>query len=219
MTEGPRRPPLVLFDLGGVLVENLGFERLAAWLPEPVTMDALKERWLRSPAVRAFELGSIAPRDFAEAFLAEWALPGPAADFLATFEAWLTGFFPGATDLLADLRRRHRVACLSNSNVLHWARFDGFRGHFDVALSSHLLGEVKPDAACFARALVACDAAARDVVFLDDSWSNVVAARTLGLRAHHVTGLDEVRAALVQDGLIGLACTKLPSSSTRGMTY
>ena len=55
-------------------------------------------------------------------------------------------------ELLARLRTDFRTACLSNSNELHWRKFDGFAGLFDIALSSHRLGVIKPDHAAFVRA-------------------------------------------------------------------
>jgi len=38
------------------------------------------------------------------------------------------------------------------------------------------------------------------VAFYDDSFANVAAARTLGIRAFHVNGLDELRSALDAEG-------------------
>jgi glucose-1-phosphatase len=200
--ESANAPRLLLFDLGGVVLENATFERLNVLLPEPADVASLKTRWLRSPAVRSFELGLVAPSDFATAFMAEWRIADTTAAFLDEFMSWPTGLYPGAAALLARLRRRHRIACLSNSNVLHWHRFDGFREHFDVALSSHLLGVIKPDAACFEKALHVLGVPAADVVFFDDSTLNVDAATALGIDARHVDGYDELERVLDAQGLL-----------------
>lgn len=187
------QPAVLLFDLGGVLLENTGFERFNALLPSPIPAEELKTQWLASPAVRAFEAGRSTPEVFAREVVSEWRLPiGPTA-FLEAFTGWPKGLYAGASELLAALRERYVVACLSNSNVIHWQRFDGFRGHFDIPLASHLLGEVKPDPQCFERALQACDTTAREVAFFDDSLTNVAAARSLGIESFHVNGLPEVR--------------------------
>ena len=122
--------------------------------------------------------------------------------FLAEFTRWPKGAYPGATDLLTTLRRTCRIGCLSNSNALHWARFGELLSHFDIALSSHLLGAIKPDHACFMRALQECGVEARDVAFFDDSQTNVEAARDLGMTAFHVNGLDGVRLGLEECGLM-----------------
>ena len=194
------RPAVLLFDLGGVLLENVAFDTLNALLPAPMPVEDLKSRWLASPAVRRFEVGACSPHAFAAAIVAEWQLPLAPDAFLEAFAAWPKGLYPGAAELLRELRASCRVACLSNSNAVHWARFGGFREHFDVPLSSHLLGEVKPDAAYFHKALKACNADASDVAFFDDALANVAAARALGIRAFHVNGLQEVRNTLAAQG-------------------
>ena len=199
MSRGRR---LLLFDLGGVVLENAGFDRLNDLLPEPDDLATLKVRWLRSHAVRSFELGRIAPSEFAAVFMAEWGIAGSPEAFIDAFTSWPIGLYPGAADLLARLRSRHRTACLSNSNVLHWRRFDGFAGHFDVALSSHLLGVIKPDGECFEKALRVLDVAAADVVFFDDSPLNVEAAGALGLNARHVDGFAALQQVLATEGLL-----------------
>lgn len=192
----------LLFDLGGVLVENAGLDRLAQLMPDPVKPDALKQKWLSSPAVRHFELGRSSPKVFAEAFVAEWNIPHSAEEFLVEFASWPKGAYAGTEDLLIRLRRRYRIGCLSNSNPLHWARFGGLLGHFEIALSSHLLGLIKPDRSCFLRALRECKVEARHVAFFDDSISNVEAARDLGMMASHVNGLDDLKLSLEANGLM-----------------
>lgn len=194
------QPAVLLFDLGGVLVENVGFDRLNAMLPAPLCTEELKTRWLASPAVRAFEIGSSSPEVFASGVVSEWQLALSPRSFLEAFTHWPKGLYPGASELLAGLRDRYTLACLSNSNEVHWQRFNGFREHFQISLSSHLLGEVKPDPQCFARALRECNTTASEVAFFDDALVNVAAARALGIQAFHVNGLAEVRQSLSENG-------------------
>ena len=194
--------PFLLFDLGGVLIENSGFEKVNALLPEAIGVDALKQRWLESSVVRSFELGQITPREFAEVLVATWALPWSVDEFIAEFVSWPRGFYAGAAGLLTELRQRHRIGCLSNSNELHWKKFDGLEGHFDVALSSHLIGVIKPDRECFERALSECGVEASEVLFFDDAIANVRAAKHLGMRAVHVNGFEELKLALRKEGVL-----------------
>ena len=194
----------LLFDLGGVVLHNTTFECLNAMFAEPIGLPALKQRWLASDAVRAFELGQVGPDEFAEAFIAEWMIDYTTDAFIHEFSAWPRGFYPGAAAALARLRRRHRTACLSNSNVLHWQRFGGFREHFDDALSSHLLGAIKPDAECFRRALGLLKVEPGEVTFFDDTEANVIAADRLGIHAIHVDGFDELLRALARERLLQL---------------
>jgi glucose-1-phosphatase len=194
------QPTVLLFDLGGVLLENVGFDRFNALLPLPIPSEELKTQWLASLAVRSFETGNCTPEVFAHEVVSDWQLPLTPAAFLEAFTYWPKGLYAGASDLLAKLRERYVVACLSNSNEIHWQRFGGFREHFDISLSSHLLGEVKPDPQCFRRALQECRATAGEVAFFDDSLTNVSGARSLGIEALHVNGLSEVRNSLSERG-------------------
>ncbi len=182
------------------MVENVGFERLNALLPAPLPLEDLKTRWLASTAVRSFEVGACSSESFAVALLREWQIALTPNEFIEAFSSWPKGLYPGAAELLSRLRGRYTLACLSNSNPIHWERFAGFHGLFEIRLSSHLLGQVKPDPACFERALQECGVKPFQAAFFDDSFANVAAARTLGIRAFHVNGLDELRAALAGEG-------------------
>lgn len=186
---------ILLFDLGGVVVESAGLAVLHERLPqlEPAQIQA---RWLASEAVGRFERGLITPDEFARAFLAEWPLQVEPIAFLHEFASWVRGFLPGAARLLAHLRRRHTVACLSNTNAVHWAALDDVRDAFDVCVVSHLIGHMKPERAAYEQALRRLGAEPQRVCFFDDLAHNVAAARELGLQAHQVRGVGETEAAL-----------------------
>ena len=191
---------VLLFDLGGVVVESVGLSVLHQRLPQlgPAQIQA---RWLASESVGRFERGLISPSEFARAFLAEWPLELEPADFLREFASWVRGFLPGAARLLAYLRRRHTVACLSNTNEVHWAVLDDVRAAFDVSIVSHQIGHMKPDRAAYEHALQRLGAEPRLVYFFDDLAHNVAAARELGLQAVQVRGVAETEAALRDLGI------------------
>ena len=202
MPSAARTGKTLLFDLGGVVLQNAAFERLNVLLPEALDLPTLKQRWLSSPSVRSFELGRVGPDAFADAFLAEWSIACSAEAFIGEFAAWPSGFYPEAVPLLARLRRRHRTACLSNSNELHWNRFDGFSAYFDEAFSSHLLGAIKPDADCFKLVLGRLQVAPGEIVFFDDMEANVKAAARIGMNAIHVDGFESLVKALDAEKLL-----------------
>ena len=197
-----KRPPTIIFDLGGVLVENVTFSALSELLPMPMQCEDLRRRWLASESVRAFELGRIDPEAFAQRFLDEWHLDMSAEEFLDEFATWPRAFWPQSLALVDELRAHHRVACLSNCNELHWARFAGFADVFDVALSSHLLGAVKPDHEIFAAALTRLAVAPAETLFFDDSPACVEAAQGLGMHAYLADGPQACRCVLEAEGLL-----------------
>lgn len=193
---------VLLFDLGGVLIENATFESLDRLLPQHLHASVLKQRWLASPSVRRFELGTIPPDEFAASFIAEWELSLTPQTFLHEFTSWPRGFYPGARETLRFLRQRYRIGCLSNCNVLHWEKFGGFENDFDFALSSHIVGAIKPDDEAFMQAIEACGVEPTKIYFFDDSAGNVDTASRLGIRSFHVDGFAPLLDTLHSEGLV-----------------
>lgn len=192
---------VILFDLGGVLIENSGENGLLALLPYQLSRQELWDRWLASSAVRQFERGRISAEIFAARFIEEWRLELGSAEFIEAFATWPTGFFAGAKALVRNLRAQHRVACLSNTNPVHWARFPELPELFDSNFVSHLTGFVKPDAEAYEHVLRELDVRADAVYFLDDLLQNIDAARAVGINAVHVRAYAEVEPALRAAGL------------------
>jgi glucose-1-phosphatase len=194
---------LLLFDLGGVLVNYTGFAEIGALISEAVTPEELQERW-RACGAERFETGMITPPEFAEALGTVLAFNVPPEEFLRQFESWTVGFYDGASELLAELRQHYRLAALSNSNELHWRRNEavGVTQQFEVAFSSHELHLRKPDRAIYEEALRRLDVPAADVVFFDDLQINVEAALEVGMQAHRVVGVDGLRACLAENGYL-----------------
>lgn len=192
---------VVLFDLGGVLVENTGEQGLSSLLPYQLSRQEIWARWLASDAVRRFERGQIAPEVFAARFVEEWRLELAPAAFMEAFATWPRGLFDGAAALVRDLRAQHRVACLTNNNAVHWARFPELPELFDSIFASHLTGFLKPDPEAFEHVLRELDVRADAVWFFDDLLQNVEAARKVGIRAVQVRTFAEVEPALRAEGL------------------
>jgi hypothetical protein len=66
---------IVLFDVGGVLVELPGVPTMLAWMGNRVLQQEPLRMWLTSPVVKAFETGRATPEVFADQLIAEMALP------------------------------------------------------------------------------------------------------------------------------------------------
>jgi HAD superfamily hydrolase (TIGR01509 family) len=190
------RNKVLVFDLGGVLLENTGREALTAMLPSEMEPGDVRLRWLASSVVQRFEQGHISADEFAHTLVKEWKLKLDPVTFIEAFATWPKGFFPGAKELLGTLRTQHRVICLSNSNEVHWARFPELPTLFDLAFSSHQIGHVKPDREAFEFVVARANADAHDIYFFDDLLPNVEAARALGIKAFQVEGLPDLKAAL-----------------------
>ena len=201
----PTAIEVLLFDLGGVLVEFSGVRDVAPLLRAEETESQILERWSRCPHTAAYCRGLMTREDFAERFIRDWGLDLPPDQFLQEFRSWSKCLLPGAKELLASLRPRFRLAALSNSNELHWERNAhdlGVNDLFEVAISSHEVGLSKPDPRIFEVALGRLGAAPDAVMFFDDVHANVLAASRLGIRAFQVDGVEGVRERLFREGLL-----------------
>lgn len=195
---------VVLFDLGGVLVRLGGvdhFGRMVGVQDE----EEIWRRWLTSPAVRRFERGQCEPAEFASDMVAEHQLEIDAEEFIEVFRSWPKGLLEGAREMVSGLTGAARIACLSNTNALHWNEqqdAEVVQGLFDVAFLSHEIGMVKPDADIFRHVVseLACDPG--EILFFDDNTLNVEAARSAGLDAHKTVGVAPARTLLQQRGLL-----------------
>jgi HAD superfamily hydrolase (TIGR01509 family) len=196
---------VILFDLGGVLIELAGVEKMIEWSPGIGSTDELWRRWLHSDAVRRFETGLIGRDDFASALIGEFGVPVGPDEFLAAFTWWPRSVYPGAFELLAAMRERFRLASVSNTNEIHWDRFSNtwsLDTAFHHNFPSHLVGKLKPDADYFEHVLEAMGAPAQRTLFIDDNAINVDAAARLGILTRRVAGVAGAQAAFRELGLL-----------------
>ena len=187
---------IVLFDLGGVLVELTGVPTMLGWTSDKYDEDKLWELWLNSPAVRSFETGCSTTEQFANGIIKEMDLPVGQTEFINAFSQWPRGLFPGVSELIEKLRNHFTLACFSNSNEIHWPRLMtemGLDDMFDFHFASHLMGKLKPDQESFEYVLQNLGSKASSVLFLDDNEINVKSARKVGIEAHRVRGPNEIK--------------------------
>ena len=197
--------PLLLFDLGGVLIDFTGLTDIHGLLLDPMEVAEANRQFGTSQAIADFEVGLLTPEEFSAAFCKAWRLNCSEAEFLGHYQSWTRSMLPGARELLTELREHYRLAALSNSNILHWTRSEcvvQVQSYFERAFSSHELGYRKPDPAIFLKALEELGVEPADVVFFDDNAANVATALSLGISAHQVEGVDAVRARLSEMNLL-----------------
>jgi len=197
---------VLLFDLGGVLMDFAGFEELSRLLPGSPHRSEVRDRWIRSKSVQLFERGEITPRHFTDGVIEEFQLDLTPKGFLTNFVDWARGPYPGAIPLLKSLRNHYRIAALSNSNELHTPLH---RRRFEHAIDSFFfsdeIGHVKPEREIFDFVIRDLAVSPRRIAFFDDTPVNVDAAREAGFEAHRVDGLAALEAQLHSLGIIDRA--------------
>lgn len=195
---------VILFDLGGVLVELTGVPVMLEWTNHRYDEETLWEAWLNSPAVRSFEKGYSTAEQFADGLIKEMDMPVGRAEFIDRFREWPKGLFPGVSSLLEGLKDTYTLACFSNSNVLHWPilmKEMGLEKMFQYRFASHLIKRVKPDKEAFEYVLKGLGCSAGTVLFLDDNEINVKSAREIGIIAYKVEGPRDIAHAFRKAGV------------------
>lgn len=193
---------VLLFDLGGVLIDFAGFAELPRLLRDPPDRSEIRRRWIRSEPVQLFERGQISPREFASALLVEWQLDVSPEAFLAEFTSWARGLYPGAAELLDRLRTSYRLTCLSNSNELHTPLHrEAVRPYVERCFFSNELGLVKPQPAIYEHVVGELEVPPARIAFFDDTTINVEAAARAGMNAYLTDGLADLEHTLRSLGL------------------
>ena len=107
--------------------------------------------------------------------------------------------------MLARLAPQCTLACLSNTNSVHWPHIRdtlGLSGLLHRYYLSHEIGHLKPDPAAFEHVLADLGCTPSRVVFLDDNQLNVDTAQAMGIQAYRTVGIAEVQTALQSLGLL-----------------
>jgi HAD superfamily hydrolase (TIGR01509 family) len=196
---------VLLFDLGGVLIDFAGFDELSRLMPGKPDRAEVRARWIGSESVQLFERGGITPLEFAHRVIGDLELAYSPDDFIAAFVGWARGPYPGARPLLGRLHSTHRLACLSNSNELHTPLHRrSMEPLMDRYYFSDEIGQVKPDQEIFEHVIRDLGVPPRRIAFFDDTPVNVEAARGAGLKAYEVDGIDALVDRLRRLGLLDL---------------
>lgn len=198
-----REIEVVLFDLGGVLIDfnGIGAMRQFAAIDDE---DEVWRRWLSCRWVRDFERGGCSVEAFSDGIVEDWALPIDGPAFAAEFAGWVGDELAGAGRLVAETRAVVPVGCLSNSNALHWERRARwpFLEALDFRFLSFQLGVLKPDRDLFERVADLLPVDRASVLFLDDNQINVDGAVDAGFQAARTRGVEEARSALESAGVL-----------------
>ena len=197
-----RELSVILFDLGGVLVELPSHSIPAGRVDHDPSSGLNLSGWLTSPAAKAFEKGEISAIQFADEIVKEMNLTIAPEEIIAYFTYWPKGLFPGTKALIERIQPHYSLAIFSNTNELHWPRLMtemGLEGYFDHYFASFKIGMAKPDPAAFRYVVKALSCEPSEILFLDDSQMNVDAARLVGMKAERVSGIGQVEKILAEN--------------------
>ena len=215
----PEQPPrIICFDLGGVVVRICdGWEQgcAAAGLDVrtgEVTPDSIDAK---SSIVHDLTTGAIDGPGFFRALAEGVRGLYDEAEFERVHRAWILGEYDGVAELIVRLRDHPRctVACLSNTNHVHWEQLHGEGGvHYPAFLAlerkhaSHLLRSAKPHEDIYRAFEQDLGATGDEILFFDDRQENIDTANAIGWRAHQIDPITEtapqIEAALTAHGVL-----------------
>jgi putative hydrolase of the HAD superfamily len=193
----------IVFDLGGVLIdldfdacvnafkEQLGFERITDIL----------DKWRQRGIYGDMEEGKITADEFRTEVLKE-SREGSTPDMIdKCIDVFLTGMDDYKVDLLKELSRKYDLFILSNNNPIAMNRSHKiweekgldyktvFKEEF-ISCEMHLM---KPGQEIFLEAIRRIGRKPEELLFIDDSLSNVEAAKKAGMNADLYIPKEDLR--------------------------
>ena len=196
----------ILFDLGNVVIPfdfKPAYRRVAERLSCPA--EDVPARIRATGLVAPFEKGEIPADRFVTELCGALGLDISYGEFCG----WWSSIFDAETlipeALLQDLRRRHRLLALSNTNPLHFEmvmesypllrQFDGF-------ILSYQVGAAKPESKIYREAIARAGCHPEECFFIDDLAVNVEAARAHRMEAVQFTSAEQLTRDLRERGLL-----------------
>jgi len=194
-----------MFDLGGVFIELTGVTKMLEWTQNRLSVDDLWDIWFASDHVKGFETGQMDDLTFARGIVDEFDLAINSHEFLFHFSSWSNHLFPGSRKLLSHLKENYTLACLSNTNAIHWKNMcDKFNidRYFHFNFPSHMIGKVKPELDTFTFVIDQLATPPDQIYFFDDNPDNIQNAAKAGLKAFRVVGIQELNETLSRLSLV-----------------
>jgi glucose-1-phosphatase len=196
----------ILFDLGNVIIPfdvKRAYTRMAELCE--CKAEEVAARIRSTGLVRPFEKGEIEAEPFVRELSAALKLDITYEEFCN----WWNGVFlpePLVSDgLLEDLRSRHRLLALPNTNPIHFAMLKEaypLLRHFDGYVLSYEVRAAKPEAQIYRAAIARAQCGPEECFFTDDLAVNVEAARAHGMDAVQFLSAEQLERELRARGAL-----------------
>ena len=189
--KNPLDLPLMMFDMGNVVVKNITtIEKIAAFYHLPLHEFSEDYHKYEFPLMDGAITSDVYWKHVAIRFGVSVEEDPLAIFFKPEWNPTIVGCI--------DTLRLHgkRIICASNTYAPHWKILadNGFLSIFDATYASHELGVTKPSRQFFERILEQEHRKPSEACFVDDYLENVQAAEQLGIRAFHYADKDGVAA-------------------------
>jgi glucose-1-phosphatase len=186
----------IIFDLGGVILnidikrtenalKELGFDNLSTYMTQQHISSFFKE----------YEMGKIDDAAFISSIQSLSPKPLTEEEVINAWNALLLDFPEERIELLRRLKEKYRLFLLSNTNLIHYRKFQqqihlqtgGYlEDLFEKTYYSHAVGLSKPDVAIFQLVINENKLDPAETIFVDDTAVNMTGAKQAGLRVAHI---------------------------------
>jgi len=197
----------IIFDLGNVLIDfdhMLAAKKIIRFTAK--SPQEIFNLFFDSGLTGLFEEGKISPQDFFSRVKEMLSLKMDYARFLPI---WNEIFFfternCAVYNLAKTLKRRYKVALLSNINILH---FDYLKKNFPVfdafhnIITSFSLGLRKPHPLIYEKALDILKVTPQNTFYTDDRAELTTEACTLGIRGFVFRDMQQLKKDLLDNGI------------------
>lgn len=191
----------VVFDFGNVICKFDNGLFLRSLLPHTdKSFGELKDAIYASDLPRRYETGLVSSEEFFREAARKGNLSVSMGEFFRAFTDIFTPI-PSTFALIRELKKRHKVGLLSNTNEWHYENY--FKSVevfplFDSVTLSFDVKEMKPGAGIYRDALGKLDVPPEESVFIDDIEAYAEGARRVGMNgiryASHASLVESLRA-------------------------
>lgn len=181
--------------MGGVLIDCADFTKALDWETWTNKLPEFQDKFFNSYYSKNFDRGIIGAKEFFDGISSDLDLTVSISRFLMEYRLLPKGFYPGAPELLKELAKNYTVACLSNTNELHWNKLldvDNLDKYFKYKFPSHIIHEIKPDIEAYRAAIKGLNCHPNAIAFFDDREVNVYAAKKSGMNAFQVKNFKDL---------------------------
>lgn len=181
----------IVFDMGGVLVD-LDMEKCRRFFIDRlgyVRIDELLDACHQKGIYSDLEGGILSPEDFRKAIIGGCRKGIGERDVDEAMQSLLVGIEPYKAELLVRLSKNYDLYMLSNNNAISMAKSRKLFSEAGIPLEktfkhlflSHEMKMLKPSEEIYRATISGTGLPAEELLFIDDSHANIVAASACGM--------------------------------------
>lgn len=183
----------IMFDLGNVLVEYKPTAHLMIARKLNIDEELVKSFIMTKEIWDKTGKGEIGEEQYLNMINKKFNASITMNELLEFYAKEVETILDGIEEIIINLKKNYKLSILSNTFFAHWNQFvtTDLIKHFDIPMTSYLLGAIKPDEEIYLKALSKMKSKPEEVLFIDDKEENVLAANKLGINAFKSLSIED----------------------------